>query len=127
MQHNEIYKAWFLKAEEDELSARAILDELGHPSTVCFLSQQIAEKYLKGFLVFHSRNFQKVHDLIQMETLIHEIHPAVHSLHEYLVNLNRYYIETRYPGDYPEFSWKDAKKAFEDAISVKEFVLNNIQ
>ena len=41
------YASWFSKADEDELSVRAVLKE-GAPSTACFLSQQIAEKYLKG-------------------------------------------------------------------------------
>jgi len=43
---------WFAKAEEDALSIRAILKEGGASSTACFLSQQLAEKYLKGLLVF---------------------------------------------------------------------------
>jgi len=44
---------WFLKARDDELSAKDILtDREGAASTVCFLSQQMAEKYLKGYLVF---------------------------------------------------------------------------
>lgn len=54
---------WFEKAADDELSIRAILRE-GAPSTACFLSQQMAEKYLKGMLVFHGRFSPKVHDLL---------------------------------------------------------------
>ncbi len=55
------YVKWFEKAEEDELSGRAVLKE-GAPSTGCFLAQQMAEKYMKGLLVFHHKDFLKVHD-----------------------------------------------------------------
>ena len=40
--------------------------------------------------------------------------------------LNQFYIETRYVGDYPDFSWEDAEKAYEAAKKIKEFVLREI-
>ncbi|MEI7621878.1 MAG: HEPN domain-containing protein [Candidatus Moraniibacteriota bacterium] len=40
--------------------------------------------------------------------------------------LNQFYIETRYVGDYPDFSWNDAKQAYEAAKKIKEFVLSEI-
>ncbi len=47
---------WIKRANEDELSANVILkEEGGAPNTVCFLSQQMAEKYLKAFLIFHKK------------------------------------------------------------------------
>ncbi|MBI2459091.1 MAG: HEPN domain-containing protein [Parcubacteria group bacterium] len=40
---------WVRKARDDELNIRSILKHRdGAPSGVCFLSQQMAEKYLKG-------------------------------------------------------------------------------
>lgn len=33
----------------------------------------------------------------------------------------------RHPGDYPEFSMKDAKEAYEAALRVKDFVLEKIE
>jgi HEPN domain-containing protein len=125
MQDN-IYKEWFKKAEEDELSIAAILKEGGANSTACFLSQQMAEKLLKGFLAYHKISFRKSHDLLELETLLLEKEPEIKNLHEDLKILNRYYIETRYPGDYPEFSFHDAEEAFVAAKSVKKFVLNKI-
>ena len=43
---------WLQYAEEDLTVARLTLREDGPPNQVCFHSQQIAEKCLKGFLVF---------------------------------------------------------------------------
>ena len=42
---------WIAKAKDDELSIKAIIKEKAAPSTVCFLSQQMAEKYLKALLI----------------------------------------------------------------------------
>lgn len=54
----ELVREWLTKADEDELSARAVLKE-GAPSTACFLAQQIAEKHLKALLISRGLNFPK--------------------------------------------------------------------
>lgn len=117
---------WIDKAMEDELSTQAILKG-GAPSTACFLSQQIAEKCLKALLVFHKKSFPKVHDLLELETLLLEPEPDIRFVHRDLALLNRYYIETRYPGDYPEFSPAEGHAAFEAALRVKKFVLEKVE
>ena len=118
--------AWWEKAGEDELSTRAVLKE-GAPSTGCFLSQQMAEKLLKGLLVFHGKEFLKVHDLLELETLLLEVEPSIQELHDDLKLLNRYYSETRYPGDYPEFDVVECRGAFEAALRIKEFVFSRTE
>lgn len=121
------YQEWFRKADDDELNASSILKHKdGTPAVVCFLSQQMAEKYLKGLLVFYDQPFPKIHDLFQLETLLLKKIPEIEQLHQELKSLNRYYVETRYPGDYPEFFWHEAEEAIEFAKGVKEFVLEKI-
>ncbi len=122
----EIYREWFKKAEEDALSLRAVLKE-GAPSTACFLAQQVAEKYLKGLLVFNGKSFPKVHDLLELETLLLDTVKDLREIHQDLEFLNRYYIETRYPGDYSEFTNEECQKAYEAAIRTREFVLIKIK
>jgi len=122
------HEEWIKKAADDELNAKSILTHRdGAPSGVCFLSQQIAEKYLKALLVFHQKPFLKVHDLLDLETRLLETEPDVKTLHQGLVSLNRYYIETRYPGDYPDFSWQDADEAFKSASNIANFVKQRIR
>lgn len=122
------YLEWFRKAEEDEETIKTLLEKGGvlSLSVACFHSQQMVEKYLKGLLVFHSNDFLKIHDLIELETLLKEKLPRIIEFHEDLKSLNRYYIETRYPGDYPEFTLNEAKQAFEAAKTIKDFVLKEI-
>lgn len=119
---------WLIKAGDDEKNAVSILTHRdGTPSGVCFLSQQMAEKYLKALLIFHAQTFPKIHDLLELSTRLLNMESAVVSIQEDLVILNRYYIETRYPGDYPEFAWPDAEEALESAQRVKVFVMSRIQ
>jgi HEPN domain-containing protein len=46
-------KEWFKKSQDDYKSAKVVLEEGGYYGTTCFLAQQIVEKYLKGFLIYH--------------------------------------------------------------------------
>jgi len=114
---------WFFKAQEDELSAKDILeDRKGAASTVCFLSQQIAEKYLKGYLVLNGKKFPKIHDLDKLLRLCQKIDPEFITLTKEARFLTEFYITTRYPGDYPQFSFKEAKESFKNACKIRDFV-----
>ena len=125
--NNNNHLKWFKKADEDETVIKIMLEENGPPNPICFHAQQMAEKYMKGLLTFIEKHFEKVHDLIQLETLLLENLPDIKSIHDDLTLLNRYYIETRYPGDYPEFTLTEARGAFESAQGIKEYVLAKIE
>jgi len=122
-QNELIVKEWFRRAQEDELSIKVILKEGGAPSTACFLSQQMAEKYLKAFLVAKQKEFPKIHQLDRLLELCGKIDQDFEQLKDEAVSLNDYYIDTRYPCDYPQFSLRQAKEAFEKALKTKDFVL----
>lgn len=93
---------------------------------VCFLSQQIAEKYLKALLIFFDLELVKVHDLIKLSSFLKNDVSKIKEIGNEAALLNQYYIETRYVGDYPEFSWRDAEEAYAAAKKIKEFVLEKI-
>lgn len=55
MQNNNnkiLAEEWFKIAQDDYKSAKVVLEDGGYYGTTCFLAQQIAEKYLKGFFGF---------------------------------------------------------------------------
>ncbi len=119
---------WLEKAEEDELNALSILKHRdGTPSAACFLSQQVAEKHLKALLVFNNIRFPKTHDLIRLQTLLLNAVPDITDYSNELDLLTTYYFETRYPGDYPEFSWSDAEEALDAARKIKNFVSEKLK
>lgn len=78
-------------------------------------------------LVYHNRPFRKIHDLVELETLLREYNNDITDLHDDFRLLNRFYVKTRYPGNYPEFSWQDAEEALAAAERIKKFVLEKIK
>ena len=117
------YLSWIKKGDEDLNSLEALLKRReGSPSTGCFLAQQSIEKFLKALHVFIGLEPEKTHDLAKLADLLIKSYPEIKSFYEKLTIFNRYYIESRYPGDYPELTWADARKAFEIAGEIREFV-----
>lgn len=120
------HDAWLLKAEEDELAGLAILKEKRVFAPACFHFQQMVEKSLKGLLVFYKKSFPKAHDLIILARLIEVLVPEIKEYKKDIELLGRYYIETRYPGDYPEFTLGEAQEAYESALRIKYFIVGKI-
>jgi HEPN domain-containing protein len=121
-----LWRGWLEKAAEDEGVAKEILDGKKFPAPTCFHCQQMAEKMLKALLIFNNVDVPKVHDLVALKSLLEQIISDISEINGDLLLLNQYYIETRYPGDYPEFSFKDAQEAFEAALRIKDFILGKI-
>lgn len=119
---------WFFKAQEDELSAKDILkDKQGAASTVCFLSQQMAEKLLKGYLVYFGKRFPKIHHLDRLLKLCEGVDSDFKEIKEEAELLSAFYVTTRYPGDYPIFNFQDAEDAFRRAMKIRQFVMERIR
>ncbi len=115
---------WFKKARDDGLNVRSILTHRdGTPTAVCFLCQQMAEKYLKAFLVLRKNWFPRIHPLDKLVEISKGIEPSFVEIKDDAILLSSFYTPTRYPGDYVEFTWQDAEQAFEAAERIKNFVL----
>ena len=124
----EYVKNWFRRADDDLILIEAIIKgDIFLPNPICFHAQQVAEKYLKGFLAYKDLHTRKIHDL---EILVKDCQKIDNSFEEILESvkfLNQFYIETRYPGDYVEFSKKDAERSYQEALKIKDFIINKIK
>jgi HEPN domain-containing protein len=115
---------WFKKARDDHKSAKVVLEEGGYYGTTCFLAQQMAEKYLKGFLIYQNSRLMKIHDLVMLLNDCKKIASAFADLESDCILLNDYYIETRYPIDTPVgYSKKEASDALSAAERIGKFVV----
>ena len=108
---------WIDKAEGDRKVARREI-QTADPvwNVVCFLAQQCAEKYLKGFLENHNIAFQKTHDLLVLLNSSGELLSDLIPLKSQLAHLSTFGIATRYPGTQAD------EQAAEDAIQTTEAV-----
>ena len=108
---------WIDKAEDDRKVAQREI-QTADPvwNVVCFLAQQCAEKYFKGFLEEHNIAFQKTRDLLVLLQASGGLLPDLDSLRLQLAHLGTFGIATRYPGTQAD------EAAAEDAIQTTEVV-----
>jgi HEPN domain-containing protein len=121
---DEFVRQWLLKAEEDFNAAKS-LTTYGESflSTVCFHSQQAAEKYLKAFLTYHQVEFPKTHDIGELLDLIAPKDSKLSESLRDVIVLTNYGVDVRYPGDFPNVADNDAQQAIQMAEKVRRLVL----
>jgi HEPN domain-containing protein len=118
-----LVRQWLEKAENDLRNAEHTLtlkDDCPF-DTVCFHSQQCAEKYLKALLAFFSVDFPNTHDLIFLKKSAMEVVSISMDSVE-LQTLNRYSVESRYPGEWEPITRTEAEKAVNTARQVRDVV-----
>lgn len=95
------YYDWLYHAYQDLLSAKILIDDKRLYEQVVFHCQQAIEKSLKAFLLYKAHRLFDGHNLTwlckQAAMLDSEFTPWI----EKSTQLNRFYIETRYPADVP--------------------------
>ena len=115
-------REWMVKAEED-FQAALLLSKKKKPAlnnSVCFHSQQCAEKYLKAFLSLRRVYFQKTHDLILLNNLCAGNSGDFELIADLVALLNPYSVEFRYPGE--QATKSDAKKALRQVEEIRDFI-----
>jgi len=119
---NPLTTEWVGKAEGDYASAGREYRVRHNPNNdlVCFLAQQMAEKYLKGFLQEHGLPFRKTHDLIELLNLCLSIDPMIDLQRPNLDILNDYSVRYYYPGEWANKA--QARQAFQAATDVRMFM-----
>jgi HEPN domain-containing protein len=114
---------WLNKADLDVRSAEALLAQdppLLYPS--CFHAQQAAEKYLKAFLTRRQVEFPKTHNIRELLNLVKTVDEELASALQPATALTPYGVEVRYPGDVPEPTLEETRKAVKLAIKVRDAV-----
>lgn len=114
---------WVERAEHDLTNAEHKLElEDDCPfDRVAFHAQQSAEKYLKAWLVENDVDFARTHDLVVLVGLardagLTQIEPSD------TLPLNRYAVESRYPGEWDPITPKEATEAIDIARRVRAAV-----
>ncbi len=90
---------WFRKAKHGIQAAECLLEgDSDLADEAAFHCQQSIEKTLKGFLFWHSKPFQKTHNLVVLSNECVSIDPTLESLLKKTAPLNQYAVDYRYPG-----------------------------
>jgi HEPN domain-containing protein len=98
---NEDVSGWVAFAQDDLRSA-AVLYDAGIWNQVCFHAQQCAEKLLKALLLHQGEDVPRTHVIADLlNRLAPQTRTAFTPYYADVLNLDRYYIPTRYPDTLP--------------------------
>jgi len=118
---------WFAIADDDLLFAKAGLKESGLARNACFLCQQIAEKYLKGFLVSQGIKPERTHKLPDLRLECSKVDKNFKEVKEECKFLDQFYQPARYPnGIIFEFKQETGEKALQAAEKIISFIKNKL-
>jgi HEPN domain-containing protein len=111
-EQQKLVKQWIEKAEEDFMTAEylLVLKEDCPLNPVCFHSQQCVEKYIQALLVYCSIQFPKSHDVVELLNLVPENYRPDLSIYD-LAIINRYSVDTRYPGEWEIITRQEAEES----------------
>jgi HEPN domain-containing protein len=116
---------WLQFAQEDLAEAERLLAlEDATPRHVCWFAQQATEKALKAALILEGVEVPFWHNLDALRNLL----PAgwtVKAEHPDLAELTEWAVEARYPGDWPEATLDEARRAAEQARALLECVIED--
>lgn len=125
---NEIVQEWIKKAENDLLNAKTVIKITNPPTdTICFHAQQCAEKYLEAFLISKDKEIIRTHNLRFLLEECKEFSEDFEILGEEAIILNSYSIETRYPGDFIEYTVEEAQRAIEMGEKIKKNIVKKME
>ncbi|MEK7100430.1 MAG: HEPN domain-containing protein [Patescibacteria group bacterium] len=113
---------WFESALSDYNYAKVGLKEDQVYPQVAFLSQQIAEKYLKGFLILNGVNIQKIHELPKLLGECIKFNSDLEKLRDACELLTGFYTEVRYPPDIPDYTKDEIFESFNNTKLIKETI-----
>jgi len=128
MSGNNLVHEWLKYSQNDLISAKHLYDDL-HPKqteVACYLSQQCAEKALKGYILFMDIEPPKTHNLIELCQICINHDNSFSEILDASADLTPYGIAVRYPN---ELAVDDiiAKFAINKAQLIYDFCLNKIK
>ena len=82
----------------------------------------MAEKAIKGWLVYHDISFEKTHDLRLLVAMASEVEPRFTSWLDAAEQVSPYATAYRYPGEVLEPTEEEFLQAFKAAGALYEFV-----
>ena len=121
------FSDWYKKASSDLSAARILFENGGDLALVAFHCQQAIEKTLKAFVLEKKGYAPDGHNTIFLCKTAAKINNGFYDWVDECIALNNYYIQTRYPPDFPlEIDKKKAKELYIMALGIYKFTLNEL-
>ncbi|MDR1196195.1 MAG: HEPN domain-containing protein [Endomicrobium sp.] len=112
-------KEWILVADKDIETIKVLMESptfITH--SIAFHCQQAIEKYFKAYLLEHGWELKRTHDLMRLYIEIEKIKDLKINT-DTLMEIDKMYIDTRYPDDFREPTKEELKKFFDLAAEIE--------
>ena len=120
------YEKWIKKAEQDLFVIKNIINISDAPYEICcFHAQQAAEKYLKAYLTAHNIDFLKTHMLFVLVKQCVDCNKRFLDILSNSKKLENFAVIPRYPDEMDDLTLLDAQQAYQNALTIKEFVITH--
>jgi HEPN domain-containing protein len=127
MSDNKLIQEWLKYSRNDLISAKHLFDDLYPKQTeiACYLSQQCAEKALKGYLLFKDTEPPKTHNLVELCQICMKHENTFSEILLACADLTPYGVTARYPN---ELAVDDAitKSAIDKAQIIYDFCAGKV-
>jgi len=122
------FRDWLDKAGKDLEAARILKQHGSFNDTVAFHCQQAIEKALKGFVLYKTSELAEGHSLVYLCKKAATIDITFKTYLKDCAYVNQYYIETRYPADFPlEVSDEEALECLAIAARITDYISSTTQ
>jgi HEPN domain-containing protein len=101
MSDSKLTQEWFKYSHNDLISARHLFDDLSPKQSeiACYLSQQCAEKALKGYLFFRETEPPRIHNLVELCQICMKHDSSFSEILDACSDLTPYGVVVRYPNE----------------------------
>lgn len=121
------YFDWIDRAYEDLEAVQLLLKNDSTLNAASFHCQQCIEKALKGYILYKTQNHVDGHNLTWLCRQAVKVDSRFEQWLDESAELNRYYIETRYPSDIPlEPGRAQVEKIYAMASVMYRFICNEM-
>ena len=123
MVKGKLVKEWLDKGKKDIDDAEFLLEHNRSAENIAFHIHQSAEKYLKGFLIYHGLRLEKIHDLVKLLENVIKIDKRFSKFSKPLQKITNFYFESRYPVGYEvEYTKNELKEAITKIKALNKLV-----
>ena len=101
MSDSKLVQEWFKYLQNDLVSAQHLFNDLNPKQLeiACYLSQQCAEKALKGYLFFKEAEPQRTHNLVDLCQMCIKYDNTFSDILDACADLTPYGVAVRYPNE----------------------------
>jgi HEPN domain-containing protein len=120
------YESWIGRARSSYELSKATISKNIYFEDLCYQAQQAVEKAIKGLLIYYNVEPKFTHNIdILLEDL--GLYTEISTDIKKAIDLTRYAIKTRYPGEYDDVTREEYEESIKIAETCLEWVENKIK